>query len=1603
MKTPQVFSIKGMNQDLSPLQMPTEFSFKNLNIRLLATDDNTTLSIVNEKGNTEVFDVDGNPLFEGTPIGVIETPDCEDSLETGVTKNGFVIFTTYKETKTQTDEQGNNVVIGTKIDRIYLITEYPIETLNSKLLYEGNLNFDVEHPIEGIYDANIGSRKIYWTDNYNVVRSMLIDKSEFPKGDEDNLSFVTDTIDVDVSIKRIDSGGLFRSGVHQYIITLFTKYGAESSVLYVSPLLYIAQQDRGVSPEDNVTCSYNITVDLKTEYKDYWVAIYSIHRSELDGVPEAQLVRQVEIPEGQTIINVLDTGLTNTNIEASELLFKDSYEVKCKTLNHKDNTLFLGGLTIHNENLLTDDNYYLISNNKDSIAIRSTLYEQDMIKDKWPEFTDFGESATHRVKIGDLSDTYPYHNQLLSPARYLKSGEEYRIGLQFKNKHGKWSEPVYLKDFIANEFPKTSFINDSYQVYADLPKFYIDLFDYDYYANDPNNLYPKNLNQQNKEWLLKYKELGFISVRPVIVFPELYRRRILCQGMLQYTVSSVNDLVNNTAHCQSLWLARPTFNKGYNQGKTGHFTFQSLKESKIVVSNTQIADQPFQYIGTYGSMNGKPGGLPEIQTSYAGPAGSAPAANYNIVSGHERGPEGVNEEYKEFFFLQPEIITFHSPDIEMGTELHSAELSDYNINVVGYHVVNSYYTNINITTSTGPNPVQEGPVAAGFLYHKFEKASTSLNYINGSNTIKTGDTWDGIDDMNALVAFYYEGAGKDTTRPNVTTRYRVYPSIYLWHGSGSITGDVTTAESASVSSILQSKKTLWASSSLRTVYTKEGIVKEVADIQLYKDDGNPLVTLKIGTDSRYYYGQVDTAVMPTFGTGDLWYENRSDTDPKRRNTKKFGYPVLGTTANTIGGSAPVSAISNTGMLISSGVEYGATQRPGYSNVYSIQDLIKINLEGTRESLTEGKMFQDRYENDQYGYMTPQLPALPPYKKVTEEISDFKGKTSAKQINSFKTNPVLMKYKSSPHLVMALPKGSFLMQGKFWGTSDDDSNKRWVNPLELYQKTGTEYLTTGSSVSVNYGKASNGVPPKDYIPVKNTVVMVDLRRKNIAEGESIFQGSTRQELQILDWQPCGKEVKIDDLLEEVLYAEKDMYGKTWYRPKTVIVINDGDTYFQRYDCLKTYPYSDEDENALVNIHSFMCESRINMDGRYDRNRGTDNLATNPSIFNLINPVYSQKNNFYQYRVSLEGKKSEWESYPTQITWSKTKLPNSYIDTWTNITMASALQVDGNKGPISKIQRFKNKLYVFQDTGIATIDYNEKQLLQSAEGVPIEISNSGKVTGTTYISNIYGCNNKHAIVSLDEGIFFIDSKQRSLMAMSELDNNKASVVNVSNEKMSSWFYKQNYTKDWNPVNFDNFILQYDPINKEILIVSKDDCLSYNMILQQFSSFYSYNNVPYFIPLNNNYYAIKGNSIYKQYSGEYNRIFRQNTPFELQLISNGNLVKTATPTDKFWDSAELISDNYNSSGVFAPADQQKPFTNIEVETNYQKSAFEQIDAKKKFNVWRINYPKDLVRSYERGQRVSGIKDRIRNPWIKLTLHNDGGSTNKTVIRSLTVNSYS
>jgi hypothetical protein len=87
-----------------------------------------------------------------------------------------------------------------------------------------------------------------------------------------------------------------------------------------------------------------------------------------------------------------------------------------------------------------------------------------------------------------------------------------------------------------------------------------------------------------------------------------------------------------------------------------------------------------------------------------------------------------------------------------------------------------------------------------------------------------------------------------------------------------------------------------------------------------------------------------------------------------------------------------------------------------------------------------------------------------------------------------------------------------------------------------------------------------------------------------------------------------------------------------------------------------------------------------------------MVMTPENFNKMNMVYSQKNNFFNYR-GVNHNKFNLNYFPNTVTWTKEKQLGGIIDTWTNITMASTLDLDGDKGEVISLNTFNNEIFCF----------------------------------------------------------------------------------------------------------------------------------------------------------------------------------------------------------------------------------------------------------------------------------------------------------------------
>ena len=484
----------------------------------------------------------------------------------------------------------------------------------------------------------------------------------------------------------------------------------------------------------------------------------------------------------------------------------------------------------------------------------------------------------------------------------------------------------------------------------------------------------------------------------------------------------------------------------------------------------------------------------------------------------------------------------------------------------------------------------------------------------------------------------------------------------------------------------------------------------------------------------------------------------------------------------------------------------------------------------------------------------------------------------------------------------------------------------------------------------------------------------------------FGGNSDDAKQANVWIPCGEPVRLDN--------------------SNPVVWKYGDTYFQRWDCLKTYAFTFEDENQVVEIGSFMLETHTNIDGRYDRNRGqSSNLYMSPINFNLLNPVYSQVDNFFTYRIMDKGF-YENNTFPNQLTWTLTKQAGADVDTWTTLTMANTLDMDGDKGKVTKLIRLNDSLLSFQDTGISQIMYNENVQVASTQGVPIEIANSGKVQGKRYLSNTVGCSNKWSMVSTPMGIYFMDSHEKSIYVFNGQLNNLSTSLGFN-----SWV-KQNIqgpTSVWNPKNFGSFVGYYDRRNQDVLYINHNEALAYSEKLNAFTSFYDYGRTPYLCFLRDTGIWLRHNNhvttAWVHQGGEFWKFFDENKSYGTILIGNPEPQLDKTFTNLEFRACMDGEGKYNE-GRYEPF---LPFDTLETWNEYQKGIAYLSDKQgqgryqhhlrdntaslnRKFRIWRCDIPRDNAGGADvfdftfdntfHYSRSAHPTDRMRNPWLYLKL---------------------
>ena len=1110
---------------------------------------------------------------------------------------------------------------------------------------------------------------------------------------------------------------------------------------------------------------------------------------------------------------------------------------------------------------------------------------------------------------GTGSGYYYYTNGLLNQRHGFKNREHYRLGIQFQHITGKWSLPIYLDDYTINSQSGPS-ISEGDTI------------------ADFTNLGISSTITLNTQQLNTLINNDYVKIRPICVFPNINDRLVLTQGILCPTVYNYCSRVKNAPFTQSSWFFRLNPNKEAN--------------STNYPDNTTSAWVEFRHNRTLRSEMVLGG---EIQGF-----GSAQGAEKWITSSQ------YFNTYPLAYAIDQSILTMHSPEIEFDTDINFLTDVNWKLRLVGIANFTSSYGDIDIQTSS---PAITG---SGFNHYTvghqdsdqcFKSMVATKSWIDGPVVVTSGDDTK------------YEGLERQENYKN----FIVYP----WQRSGSLNNDVKRpadkgARSAELknkklSNLRFSKNNTWFNNQINCNYS-------ITPIVIFDSDQPSLVKLQnmnpTNTKTLAYYGNIDTMVI----------QNISNYKSKIEGNDENTIAEL----NDLGGGNTLCNDDN----ISIRIKYKSTKHIvfGLKNNSGFRNTILPSLGNINRVPTDSEYYTHLPEwySDDSDSDNELQEAVDAFWTLRDGYIYFNQwfnyrKTVYEQNPQDYENQIIINFGDNRQtgILYKLIRNQIAWAGQGAQEDEFDWYYRSLNDQEkkyaYYQYGQSIYKHIGNSNLEFYCQledwAGESSSESNYIPFQN-IINVTPEYPYLFLGElyrepnesTDFGGKNPDALLHNTWLPAGKAIRLPELQENV-------------NSYTINLIYDqGDTWYTRYDCLKTYPFTEEDENSIIEVGSFMCESRVNGDGRYDKNRGEVNNLLNfrPTNFNLINPVYTQPDNFFSYKI-IDEELAGQNLLPNTITWSKINPQGNDIDLWTNITMANTLDLDGVQGQIRSLQLFNNNIYCFQDTAISNILFNSRVQIPVSDGVPIEISNGQKVEGSTYITTNYGCTNKKSIVITPSGVYFLDTISNQLMNIGE------GISSVSGTHGFSHWFK---SKD----NHDTLKSSYDFVNNDLYLNWDDTSLVFSEALGQFTSFMSYEKVHSIFNTNKNIFCIRDDNnsckIYKMFNGAYCYFFGEPKEYKLKFISNQD-----SAIDKIFLNLEGRVDFKDiNTGVKA----KKFFDYIRVTNEYQDTGETSINTntrrvvtntsgRKKFRIWRTEIPRALKNNKR-------SLDRIRNTWASIEL---------------------
>ena len=248
-----------------------------------------------------------------------------------------------------------------------------------------------------------------------------------------------------------------------------------------------------------------------------YLRIYATHRSSKNGTPLTYIVADLDTSILNGTITYTDDGIGLTAFPTGDLNFIGGQTIIASTLDQKDDTLFLGDITLPQTIIPTDSNLYTTLMN-----LQEETYESGNVI---IPTSSLDISFSYKpLPTPQFKNTYSHKNQLDESQEEIagfKYREVYRFAVQFQTSKGEWTNPIYIGDKYCNLSPKLE--NGTYQIAQ---------AQYTMNSNAVAALTQWNNDTTHDE---------FINIRLLVAEATNLDRRILAQGVINPTMFNYYD------------------------------------------------------------------------------------------------------------------------------------------------------------------------------------------------------------------------------------------------------------------------------------------------------------------------------------------------------------------------------------------------------------------------------------------------------------------------------------------------------------------------------------------------------------------------------------------------------------------------------------------------------------------------------------------------------------------------------------------------------------------------------------------------------------------------------------------------------------------------------------------------------------------------------------------------------------------------------------------------------------------------------------------------------------------------------------------------------